>query len=101
MVPGLQGPQLGPDPEQLADEVFDVRREVDDQLGFRLVVERGRVEPGGVEPGFQGRVAPGEALHEGGIEFEQALAAVEVVEGQAETQGVLGAKLHGVRPGYR
>src|SRR5579863_352757 len=41
IVPRLQCRQLRPDPEQSSDEIFQVRRELNDQLRLRFVFHRG------------------------------------------------------------
>src|SRR5438552_13276260 len=81
--------RLALDAEQPADEVFDVRSERDEQLGFRLPVQR--VLACRCEPIGKSSVRFAEECDESAVEPDKALAFAEVGEGQAE------AELHAVR----
>ena len=96
-MPGLQGGEFLLDPEQLPDEVLDVRRQLDDQLRLLFRHQARRVASGRLEPGVEVRRAPEELVEEGGVQAEQAVPPVEVAEREAEGQRLLKAEFHGVR----
>ena len=76
VVAGLQVADFGRDAEQLADEVLDCRGEIDQQIGFRLAIERIGVGARRHQPVVQRYVAGGEMRDKGAVETDQALALV-------------------------
>ena len=72
--------------EEFADEVFQMRRQLDQQIGFRLGFERvGILARGGETPG-QGGVARLHMIEEGGVEPHQSVAPIQIRESQSVFQ---------------
>ena len=90
VVPGLQFADFGGDAEQLADEVFDMRGEIDQQIGFRLAVERVGVGASRHQAVVQRRVAGSEMRDKGAVEPDQALAFVQIGKREPVFQGEFG-----------
>ena len=64
----LQHSQLGCDPEQLADEIFEVGREIDQQVGFVETLDGPKVSNQG-DPLISGLIAGGPLLKDELFEF--------------------------------
>ena len=71
VVPRLQRPHLGGDAEQLADEILEMRREIDQQVGFSLAVERLGCGARRHQPVVQRHVGRGEMRDKGAVEPHQ------------------------------
>ena len=80
----LQGFDLRLDAEQFADEVFDVRREGDDQFAGLLAIEAGGVLAGFAETCAQAGVGVLQLMQERGVEADGSFAGVEVLKGEPE-----------------
>ena len=97
-MPGGQRLYFRLDAEQAGEEVLQVRREGDEQLGLLFRGELPGRLPRGEEPGLQGRIGLGEESEKGGVQRAQRLAVVEAGEALAEAQiqrrGVLGSGAH-------
>ena len=80
---GAQRGEFGGDAEEFADEGVECGREAQQQLGLRLRAE-------GVGRGARGAERGGgvgiEEVDEGGVEANEAVARVEVIEAEAETR---------------
>ena len=80
VVPALRCAQLGFDAEELADEGIEIRRQLDQQLGFGFWRGRARAQPRGAEPIAQRRIVIPEKLEECRIHAQQAVALIEIGE---------------------
>src|SRR5262249_31201869 len=84
-----QGIDLAGDAEEHGDEVFELGRKLDDEIGFLLGGEPVRSGAGSHQPIVQLDVATFEEIDEAAVEAHQAVAAVKVLElqikGQRET----------------
>src|SRR5262249_866349 len=85
-VPGLQRGKLGGDAEQLADEVVEHGRELDDQLGLRLARDGVGGSPSSHQPAVQAGVAALEQIDEGAVEAHEAVAAVQIRKPQLKAE---------------
>ena len=74
------------DREQARQEIVQVRRERDQQLGLGLGRKRLRCRAGRVQPFVQGRVGFAEKGQERGIDASETLAGVEVFETEIEAE---------------
>ena len=89
LVARLQRAHLGGDAEQLADEVLEMGRELDDQVGFRLAVDLVRRGARAPSAGRADRdCAPRAKSTKRRVEPHQAVAAIKVREPQVETEAV-------------
>ena len=89
-MPRLQIADFGRDAEQLADEVLDFRGEVDQQIGFRLAIERLGVGARRHQAVVQRYVAGGEVRDKGAVKTDQALALVQIGKREPVFQGEFG-----------
>ncbi len=71
------------DAEKISDEILEMRREFDQQVGFRLDVERFGIGARGHEAFGQCCAAGFEMSEEGGVEPHQPLAPVQILESQS------------------
>ena len=74
----LERAHLGFDGEQAAEKILEMRREIDDQVGLGLLVERGRVGARGHQPVVQRHIARGEMRDELAVEPDQPAAVVKL-----------------------
>ncbi len=82
-MPRLQRADRLADAEQRRDEVLEMRRERDQELGLGLAIERiGRVAGGG-EARRQRRIGFVQCLDKAAVQHRQTVARVEVREGEA------------------
>ena len=82
-------PQIGDlagDPEQRGDEIFEFRRKLNDELGFRLARNALRHCAGCLQACGGVRVARGQEFEEPAVDLCQSVAAIEIVEMQAEAE---------------
>ena len=77
-------------PKSVADEIFQMRREVEQQLGFGGAVERGGVAPRGHQTVVQLDIGLAHMADESGIEPDQPVAAVEILEGEIVPEDEIG-----------
>ena len=85
----MTGPQIGDlagDPEQRGDEIFEFRRKLNDELGFRLARNALRHCAGCLQACGGVRVARGQEFEEPTVDLCQSVAAIEIVEMQAEAE---------------
>ena len=82
----LQSLDLGRNAEQGADEILDMGRQIDQQLGLVLAVERAGIEPGRHQPVMEIDVAVLQLGNESLIEADQAVALVKLLKIQAEAE---------------
>jgi len=93
-MPALQLAKLGLDPEELTDEIFQVRGQFDDQLGLGLRRQPRRVPACRFQSSMEFRGAVKELIQEGVVQLEQALSSIKIAKLQPEPQGTPGAILH-------
>ena len=86
----LQCPYLFGDPEQIAEKVFDVRGQLDEQIGFRLAPKPLRIAPRRHQPIVQRDITFGEMANKHPIDARQTVAVVEVGEIQAVRENEVG-----------
>ncbi len=86
LMTGDERAQFGGDTEQLAEEVLELRRELDDQVGFRLARCRIRRGTRRQQPDVQIGIAHREEIDEPAIEARQTFAMVEILESQVEAE---------------
>src|SRR5215471_8006616 len=72
--------------EEFDDEVFELGRKLDDEIGFRLAGELFRCRAGGHQPIVQVRVAAFKEIDEAAVETHQAVASVKVLEPQIKAK---------------
>ena len=82
VVSRLQIADFSVDAEQRSEKIFEVRREIDDEIGLSFAVERGGVGARGHHPVVQRRVASREMGHKGTVELDEPVALVELGECQ-------------------
>ena len=70
------------DAEECGDEVLEMRRERDEELGLGLALQRIGCAAGGGKARSQRRIGLAQCLDEASIERQQAVARVEVREGE-------------------
>jgi hypothetical protein len=81
-----QRPHLVGDAEQLGDEVLELGRKLDDEIGFGLACRRFWGRARRHQPMVQVAIARLEHVDEAGVEAHQAVAAIEFLEAKAETE---------------
>src|SRR5690349_3099530 len=89
-MPGLQCPHLAGDAEEIAEKIFDMRREIDEQVAFGLAVERLGVGAPRHQPVVQTDIGRREMRDEGAIEPDQPVALVKVGKSEPVFQGEIG-----------
>src|SRR5438552_449665 len=82
MVTRLECAHLGLDPEEVADEIFEMRREIDQKLRVHLGLERVGIAPRRYQPVVQIRIGRAEPCDERRIETHEPVAAVQILEGE-------------------
>ena len=82
----LQRAHLAANSEQRGDETFELGRERDDEIRYRLARELFGRGARGHQPVMQIRITGLEHVDEAAVKPQQAVAAVEVLEPQAETE---------------
>src|SRR5690606_19219492 len=87
VVAGGERRDFGPNAEELADEVLEMRRERDQELRLGFGRQGVRIRAGGLGPGGQSGVRRPQRLAERGIEPQKAVARVEIAELETESQG--------------
>ena len=80
MVPRLQGPHLVRDAEELAEEILEMRCEIDQEVRVGIAVNRVGIAAGRHQPVVQRRVAFCEMRNKRPIEAQQALTLVKIGE---------------------
>jgi hypothetical protein len=73
---GLKSPQVAGNPEQLADEILNVRRHFDNQLGLLFARQNAGVSPGIEQPLRQRRVGGTQLIEEYIVQTRKSLLAV-------------------------
>src|ERR1051325_10618043 len=89
-MPRLQGPYLGGDAEQLAEEILEMRREIDQEIALGLAIDRFRIGATRYQPVVQGRVGRGEMRDKGAVEPDQPGALEKVGKREPVLQGEIG-----------
>ena len=82
MMTRLERAHLSLDPEEIADEILEMRREVDQQLRVHLGLERVGIAPRRHQPVVQIRIGRAEPCDERRIETHEPVAAVQILEGE-------------------
>ncbi len=82
-MPGGKSAELGLNPEQLGEEIVQMRRDLQDQRRFGLGIEAFGIFARREESRFQRGIGGPEAIEENEIEFREAVAPVEIGKGQA------------------
>ena len=90
VVARLQCAHLTGDPEQLAEEILDMRREIDEQVAFGLAVERLRLGAPRHQPRVQTDIGGREVRDKGAIEPDQPVALVKIGKTEPVFQGEVG-----------
>ena len=80
VVLGLERAQVGGYPEQLADEILDVRRQFDNEIGLLFARQRAGVSPGVKQALRQRRVGRLQLLQERLVQASQSFLAVQVLK---------------------
>ncbi len=80
VVARLQRADFGADPEQRPEEILDMRRQIDNQIGFGRMPEPVGVAPRRHQPGVQCLIRVGEFGDKGAIEPQKPLAIIEIGE---------------------
>ncbi len=79
-MPRLQGPHLGRDPEQLAEKILDMRRQIDDEVRFGRMPEPLRIAPRRHQSMVQRSIAFGKMADKRPIDPHQPVAVVKIGE---------------------
>ena len=86
----LQLSDLGFDPEQPADKVLQMRREIDQQVGFLEPLDRVGVAPRRHHPFMQSDIAPGQVGNKRPIEPHEAVAIIKIGEREPVLEDEIG-----------
>ncbi len=78
-MPRLQFRDLPRDAENRAEKIFEMRRQLDDQLRARFVLQRGRVLPGRQQTMMQLRAGLLQVRQKLSVQAGQTLASVEIL----------------------
>jgi hypothetical protein len=89
-VPRLQRADLAGDAEEVADEIFEMRRQIDEEIGFVLAVERIGLGARRHQPVVQRRLDGGEMRDKGAVEPDQPVALVKIGKTEPVLQGEFG-----------
>ncbi len=81
---GLERFDFARDPEQLAEEVLDIRRQRYHEFGLRFRRQRGRIGARLDQAGMEINIRLRQLGEKGGIQALHARALVKLVKGQAE-----------------
>ncbi len=90
VVARLERPHLAGNAEEVAEEVLEMRREIDQQLAFALAVKRLGRGARRHQPIVQRRLGGGEMRDKGAVEPHEAVALIEIGKGQPVLQGEFG-----------
>jgi len=90
LVARLQGAHLAGDPEQLAEEILDIWRQIDEQVAFGLAVERLGLGAPRHQPRVQTDIGRREMRDKGAIEPDQPVALVKIGKTEPVFQGEIG-----------
>ncbi len=90
MMTRLERAHLGLDAEEVADEILEMQREIDQQLGVRLGLERIGIAPRRHQAIVQLGVDRGEPRDEGRVEAHEAFPAVQILEGETVLESEIG-----------
>ena len=93
---GLKAAEFGFDAEELADEVFEIGRDFNDEFGVLFLSEGSRVFACGHEARVQRRRGGLKLLEKNGVKFDEAFAPVEIGEGESEWEGEGGRNRGGI-----
>ena len=90
LVPRLQRADLAGDAEEVADKIFEMRRQIDEKIGFVLAVERIGLGARRHQPVVQRRLDGGEMRDKGAVEPHQPVALVKIGKTEPVFQGEFG-----------
>ena len=86
----LQCPYLGCDPEQLADEIFEMGREIDQQVGFVEALDDVRAAPRRHQPVVQTDLGFGKMGNKCPIQPNETVAIIKIGEREPVLEGEVG-----------
>ena len=86
----LQRLHLVRDPEQIAEEILDVRRQFDEQIRLSLMLEPVRIAPRRHQPIVQSNIAVGEMANKRPIDAYETVAIIEIGETEAVRENKIG-----------